>query len=130
MKGIRAMQNDLSKACTADLGKSDFANWLFEVRMIEREIEHCVKHLKKWMRDECVDTPFMLGPAKSYLQREPLGVVAILGSWNYPLATAVGPMVCALAAGNCILMKPSEMAPNVAKVVKQLFARFLDQSCI
>ena len=124
------MQNDLSKACTADLGKSDFANWLFEVRMIEREIEHCVKHLKKWMRDECVDTPFMLGPAKSYLQREPLGVVAILGSWNYPLATAVGPMVCALAAGNCILMKPSEMAPNVAKVVKQLFARFLDQSCI
>ena len=124
------MQNDLSKACTADLGKSDFANWLFEVRMIEREIEHCVKHLKKWMRDECVDTPFMLGPAKSYLQREPLGVVAILGSWNYPLATAVGPMVCALAAGNAILMKPSEMAPNVAKVVKQLFARFLDQSCI
>ena len=118
MKGIRTMGPELSKACSADLGKSDFANWLFELRCIEREIEHSLKHLKKWMRVECVDTPFALGPPKSYLQREPLGVVAIIGSWNYPLATAVGPMVAAMAAGNCVLMKPSEMAPNVAKVVK------------
>ena len=70
------------------------------------------------MTDECVDTPLMLGPAKSYLQREPLGVVAILGSWNYPLATTLAPVVSAITAGNCVLLKPSEMAPFTAKVVK------------
>jgi aldehyde dehydrogenase (NAD+) len=128
MKGLNAMSADLSKAVTADLAKDDFSNWLFEVRMLEREIEHGLKHLKGWMKDECVDTPLMLGPAKSYLQKEPLGVVAVLGSWNYPLATALGPVISAILAGNCVILKPSEMAPYTAKAVKTLFARFLDLS--
>jgi len=123
------MAGDLSKALTADLEKSDFANWLFELRAVEREIEHALKHLKSWMKDEPVDTPFALGPAKSYLQREPLGVVAVIGSWNYPVATSIGPVVAAIAAGNCVLLKPSEMAPFSAKAMKQLFARFLDLNC-
>jgi len=129
LKGIKTLAPELSKAMSADLGKDDFANWLYELRTLEREIEHTLMNLKKWMKDESVDTPFVIGPAKSFLQREPLGVVAILGSWNYPIATSLGPMVSAIAAGNCVLMKPSEMAVNTAKVVKQLFARFLDQSC-
>lgn len=66
-KGLGIMAKDLSKAVTADLQKDDFANWLFELRMLEREIEHNLKHLKSWMKDECVDTPLFLGPAKSYL---------------------------------------------------------------
>ena len=126
MKGIKTMAKDLSQAVTQDLAKDDFSNWMFELRMIEREIEHCLKHLKSWMKDEVVDTPLFLGPARSYLQREPLGVVAVLGSWNYPLATAIGPVVAAMAAGNCVLLKPSEMAPWTAKAVKTLFSRFLD----
>jgi len=125
-KGLIALAGDLSKAVTADLAKDDFSNWLFEIRMLEREIEHCLKHLKGWMKDECVNTPLMLGPAKSYLQKEPLGVVAVLGSWNYPLATSIGPVISAIAAGNCVILKPSEMAPYTAVVVKTLFARFLD----
>ena len=79
------LAKELSKAVTADLQKEDFANWLFELRGLELEIEHNIDHLKAWMKDESVDTPMYLGPAKSYLQREPLGVVAVLGSWNYPL---------------------------------------------
>ena len=126
MKGIKTMAADLSTAVTQDLGKDDFSNWMFELRMIEREIEHALKHLKSWMKDESVDTPLFLGPAQSYLQREPLGIVVVLGSWNYPLATAIGPVVAAMAAGNCVLLKPSEMAPYTARVVKTLFARFLD----
>lgn len=66
-KGLQTMAGDLSKALTADLDKSDFANWLFEIRNCEREIEHSLRHLKTWMRDESVDTPFALGPAESYL---------------------------------------------------------------
>ena len=61
------MSKEISKAISDDLEKSDFANWLYELRFIEREIEHTLKHLKSWMKDECVDTPLMLGPAKSYL---------------------------------------------------------------
>ena len=126
MKGVQTMGKDLSQAVTQDLAKDDFSNWMFELRCIEREIEHALKHLKSWMTDEVMDTPLFLGPARSYLQREPLGVVAVLGSWNYPLATAIGPVVAAMAAGNCVLLKPSEMAPWTAKAVKTLFARFLD----
>lgn len=124
------MGPDISKAIGADLGKSDFANWLFEIRAMEREIEHALKHLKSWMRDESVDTPFIIGPAQSYLQKEPLGVVAVLGSWNYPLATALGPVISAIAAGNCVLLKPSEMAANTANAVFTLFQRFLDRNTL
>ena len=124
------MASELSKAVTTDLAKSDFSNWLFELCMLEREIDHTLAHLSRWMKDECVDTPLMLGPGKSYLQREPLGVVAVLGSWNYPLATLIGPVISAISAGNAVLLKPSEMAPFTAKAVKTLFARFMDLSTI
>ena len=94
--------------------------------MVEREIEHSLKHLASWAKDEAVDTALMLGPAKSYLQREPLGIVVVLGAWNYPLATMVGPVVSAIAAGNCVLLKPSEMAPYTAVAVKKLFDSYMD----
>ena len=129
-KGLKTMASDLSTAVTKDLAKSDFSNWLFELCMLEREIDHTLAHLKSWVKDECVDTPLMLGPGDSYLQKEPLGIVAVLGSWNYPLATLIGPVISAIAAGNCVLLKPSEMAPWTAKSVKQLFARFMDLSAI
>jgi len=78
------------------------------------------------MKDESVDTPLAFGPAKSYIQKEPMGVVAILGSWNFPLATLLGPLVSAIAAGNAVIVKPSEMSPFSAKVIKSLFMRHLD----
>lgn len=61
------MAKEISKAGTDDLGKDDFSNWFLEIRGMEREIEHALDHLKTWMKDECVDTPMMLGPARSYL---------------------------------------------------------------
>ena len=123
------MASDLSKAVTADLAKSDFVNWLYELRVIEREIEYALDHLKEWMKDESVNTPLAIGPGKSYLSREPLGVVAVIGTWNYPIATSFGPVVSAIAAGNCVLFKPSEMAVHTALAVKQLFTKFLDANC-
>mmetsp|Transcript_1469 Transcript_1469/g.2013 ORF Transcript_1469/g.2013 Transcript_1469/m.2013 type:complete len:133 (-) Transcript_1469:1330-1728(-) len=66
-KGFRTLSKELSTATSTDLGKNDFSNWLFELRFVEREIEHCLKHLRSWMEDEVVDTPLMLGPARSYL---------------------------------------------------------------
>jgi aldehyde dehydrogenase (NAD+) len=81
------------------------------------------------MAEECVDTPFMIGPGKSYIVKEPLGVVAVLGSWNYPLYTSLCPMINAIAAGNCVVLKPSEMAPYTSRVLKKIIAFNLDTSC-
>jgi aldehyde dehydrogenase (NAD+) len=80
------------------------------------------------MKDEARDTPFMIGPGKSYIVKEPLGVVAVIGSWNFPLVTTISPMISAIAAGNVVLFKPSEFAPYCSVVFKRLFARYLDSS--
>lgn len=78
------------------------------------------------MKEECVDTPFSLGPGKSYIMKEPLGVIAVMGSWNFPISTTIVPAISAIAAGNCVVIKPSEMAPWSAKIMKTLCARYLD----
>lgn len=80
------------------------------------------------MKDEPRDTPFMIGPGQSFIISEPLGVIAILGSWNYPLVTSISPLISAIAAGNVALFKPSEFAPHTSIVCKRLFARYLDTS--
>lgn len=80
------------------------------------------------MKEEPRDTPFVIGPGTTYIVREPLGVVAILGSWNYPLVTTLSPMISAIAAGNVVILKPSEFSPHVTMICKRLFARYLDSS--
>jgi aldehyde dehydrogenase (NAD+) len=112
-----------------DLGKCQFVNWAFEILLCQRDIKHSMDHLKQWMKPESVDTPFMLAPGKSYTVCEPLGVTAILGSWNFPLITTIMPLVAAIAAGNCVVLKPSEMSVYCSGALKQLVARNLDISC-
>ena len=129
-KGIQALQADFDKALTQDLGKDTFVNWLYEINICLREVDDAIANLKSWMKDECVHTPFVLGPAKSYIQYEPLGVVCVIGSWNYPLATLLPPLASAMAAGNAVVVKPSEMAPYTAVVVKQLLGCYLDTNAV
>ena len=124
--GMTKMRPELDRALTQDLGKETFVNWMFEFLLIEREIDHTLANLKEWMEDVCVDTPMAIGPGKSYIQREPLGVVVILGAWNFPFSTALGPMIDAMAAGNTVVLKPSELAPHVAKATELLFRKYLD----
>ena len=126
--GLTVMEKELSIALTNDLGKSDFTNWMFEFATLHREIDDIVGNLKKWMADECVDTHLALGPGKSYLMKEPLGVILVLGSWNFPLSTTLLPAITAIAAGNAVVIKPSEMSAYSAKAMKTLCARYLDLS--
>jgi aldehyde dehydrogenase (NAD+) len=127
-KGVTELTKDFDEALTKDLGKGTFENWLCELMMVTREINHALESLKHWMRDEPRDTPFIIGPGESYLAREPLGVVAILGSWNYPLVTTLSPLVSAISAGNAVIFKPSEFSPYTSVVLKRLFARYLDSA--
>lgn len=125
-QGVRTMTTELSDAVKADLGRDQFTNWFIEINILEHELDHTIEHLHQWAKDKYVDTPMMLGPATSKISYEPFGVVLIMGSWNYPLYTLLGPMIHAMAGGNTIIIKPSEIAPHVSNAVKRLVIKYLD----
>ena len=81
------------------------------------------------MKDIVVDTPMVIGPAKSKIVYEPLGVVLIMGSWNFPLFTTISPLINVIASGNCAVIKPSEISKHSLRKVKALIARYLDMNC-
>lgn len=110
----------------ADLGREGFVTWLCEISLILSEIDHTIANLRKWSRTISVDTPMFLGPAKSKIVYEPLGVVCVIGSWNFPLFTIIGPLIGVIASGNCAVIKPSEIAPTTLRKVKALITRSLE----
>ena len=110
----------LSQALRADLGKPDVEAYGMEIDPLLKEIRLAKKHLLKWMSPQNVSTPFFLTPAKSRIYREPLGVVLIIAPWNYPLYLTLSPLVGAIAAGNCAVIKPSELSLNTTRVLALL----------
>lgn len=110
----------LHEALHADLKKSPEESWVTETGFLLSEINAALKHLRSWMESERVGTNLVNLPSSSYVLREPLGVVLIVAPWNYPLQLLLAPLVGAIAAGNCIVLKPSEVAPATAAVMKQL----------
>ncbi|BBM00147.1 aldehyde dehydrogenase [Microbulbifer sp. GL-2] len=115
---IQALQQDLHKAPQEA--------YLTEISFLYSDIDHTLKHLKKWARPRKVSSPLLTQPAKSYIQPEPLGVVLIIGAWNYPLQLLLSPLVPAIAAGNCAVVKPSELSPAVSHLVAELLPQYLD----
>lgn len=114
-------ETELIGALSKDLGKSDFEGWLTEAHFTRMELDHTVKHLKQWMKPRRVPASLLHQPSKCIVQREPLGVVLIMGPWNYPAQLTLGPLIGALAAGNCAIIKPSELAPATsAWIAKRL----------
>jgi aldehyde dehydrogenase (NAD+) len=81
------------------------------------------------MKDESRDTPMIMAPAKSFIRYEPLGVVLIFGSWNYPYVVNLKPLCQAITAGNCAVIKPSEFSPSSSSVIKELVDTYMDKDC-
>lgn len=123
-------EEELLQALADDLGKSKAEGWLTEVGFLRSDIKHTLKHLRQWMRPQRVSQPMMAWPGKSYLQPEPLGVVLIMGAWNYPLQLLLSPLVAALAAGNCAVVKPSELAAATATLLARLLPDYLDTNAV
>jgi len=90
------------------------------------EIKHAAKHLKKWMAPQRVSTALQFMPAKNRLIPQPLGVVGIVAPWNYPLQLTLAPAVGALAAGNRVMIKPSELVPRFSALLKEVIAAKFD----
>lgn len=125
-----AHEKDFCEALAKDLSKSATESWLTEVSFVINESRFVRKNLRKWMRDQRVHTPLFALPGRSWVRSEPLGTLLIIAPWNYPLQLCLAPLVTALAAGNCAVIKPSELAPETSKVLARLLPRFVDSECV
>ena len=94
------------------------------------DIEHTYDSIDSLTKPESVDTGLLTGPAFSWIKPEPFGVCLVLGAWNYPLPTSLPMVATALAAGNCVCLKPSELSPNTSNVMAKLFKNYLDNSAL
>jgi aldehyde dehydrogenase (NAD+) len=123
-------ERDIVEAVKADLGRNDFDAWFGDVAPPLGDIEYALKHLKSWMKPQRRKVPLMQMPAKARIQYEPLGVVLVIGPWNYPVNLSLGPVVAALAAGNCVVLKPSEVAPRTSALMAELLPAYLDADAV
>ncbi|MFZ1729540.1 MAG: aldehyde dehydrogenase family protein [Bacteroidota bacterium] len=121
---------DIVEALKADLGKSATEAYASEIGFLLAEIHHVQKHLPKWMKPHRVKTMFMHAPASSRIISEPLGVAAIFGTWNYPFQIMLSPLIGALAAGNCALLKPSEISEHSAELLERLVAEYFNPDVV
>ena len=117
---ITQREERLLDALAADFGKPRPEAWLTEVGFTVSDIEHTLANLPLWMRPEKVPTPVAFKPGKSEIVREPVGVTCVIAPWNYPVQLLLLPMVAAIAAGNAVVGKPSELAPNTATELTDL----------
>lgn len=123
-------EGTLSTALADDLGKPAAEAYGTEIGFTTGEIDHALRHLDSWMADEKVRVPIHLKPASARIVREPLGVVGIIGPWNYPVQLVLAPLVAALAAGNTAVLKPSEVAPTVSATLAELVPKYLDERAV
>jgi coniferyl-aldehyde dehydrogenase len=129
---VERNEDRIAEAISADFGnRSRFETGLAEVFVSIAEIKYTLRHLRRWMRPKRVPTPIYMLPARARIQRQPLGVIGIISPWNYPLFLSL-PAVCgALAAGNRVLLKPSELAPRFSDLLRVLVAeRFAEDEWV
>ncbi|MFI1071553.1 aldehyde dehydrogenase family protein [Streptomyces puniciscabiei] len=122
---------DLAAALHADLGKSSTEAYRTEIDFTIREIDHTLDHLQEWLRPEPAPVPAHLGAdATAWTQYDPLGVVLVIAPWNYPAQLLLAPMVGALASGNAVVAKPSELAPATSAALAELIPAYLDTDAV
>jgi aldehyde dehydrogenase (NAD+) len=129
-KAIRQYETQVLEALYKDLHKPAAEAYATEIGFVYAEISHALKHLSAWMKPTRVSSPLMLFPSSSKIFRDSLGVVLIIAPWNYPFQLLIGPLIGAIAGGNCAVLKPSELTPNTATVVANMINDFFDPAFI
>jgi aldehyde dehydrogenase (NAD+) len=120
----------LLSALQADLGKSPGQGYASEFGLVQMEIRHALRNLRRWAAPQRRRTPWFVAPARGWVQSEPFGVALILGPWNYPVQLLLAPLVSAIAAGNCAVLKPSELAPRTAEAITELIRDCFDEESV
>ncbi len=121
-EAIRSHETEIFSALSQDLAKPPIESFISEVAFIYDEIKTGLSHLSKWMKPVRVSSPLVQQPATSRIYSEPLGTVLVIGPWNYPFQLVVAPMVAAIAAGNTVVLKPSELAPATSKILAKVMS--------
>lgn len=119
-------EHEMLTALAEDLGKPPQESWVTEVSYLTNDIDYVLKNLKKWMKARTVYTPIVAQPSRSFIEAEPLGTVLVIGAWNYPFQLILAPLIAAISAGNCALIKPSELAAASSALLAKLIPLYLD----
>jgi aldehyde dehydrogenase (NAD+) len=134
LRALRSMltenASEFENALGADLGKNSTESQLVEIGFVIGEIDFTLKHLRAWLKPRPVGVPGAVMPARASVVREPLGVVLVIAPWNYPVQLLLTPLVGALAAGNAVVLKPSELAPVTSAAMARLIPNYLDQRAV
>src|SRR6202167_902320 len=121
LKALRARREEFVQAISEDFGgRSRQETLLLEVSPLVNTIRHAIRHLPQWMRPRPAAAGWQFLPGRARVVYQPLGVVGVIGAWNYPLLLSLSPVVSALAAGNHAMLKPSELAPRTADLLARL----------
>ncbi|GAE25380.1 aldehyde dehydrogenase [Halalkalibacter wakoensis JCM 9140] len=120
--GIKANEDKLLQALQEDLNKSEFEAYTSEIGIVLEEIRFTLKKLQSWAKPKKVKTPMTHIGSSSYIYSEPYGVAFIIAPWNYPFQLAIAPLIGAIAAGNCAILKPSELTPKTSEVLQNLIS--------
>jgi len=121
-------RDEVREALWADYEKPAAEVDLSEILPVIGEARHAMRHLRSWMKPHRVSTPLILFGSRSRILYQPKGVILIISPWNFPINLTLGPLVSAIAAGNCAMLKPSEMTPNASACMKRILGDLFDES--
>ncbi|MDF3338540.1 aldehyde dehydrogenase family protein [Mycolicibacterium septicum] len=123
-------ETQIIDALSADLGRAPFESWLTDIAGTVAEARYAAKHVKRWMRRDrrMLELPQL--PGRGWVEHEPYGTVLIIGTWNLPFLLTLGPAISAIAAGNTVVVKPSEFAPQTSRLLAELVPRYLDHDAV
>lgn len=123
---VKDYEKEIQEALQKDLGKPGFESYLAEIEFILQELRYTLKKLNSWVKPKKVRTPILHFPGTSHIYREPFGCVLIISPWNYPFHLAIAPAIGAIAAGNSVIIKPSEHAPETALLLEKMINQNFD----
>lgn len=127
---IKKYELELLNALKVDLKRSQFESFASEIGPLYKEIDFLLNNLKKWLKPIKVHTPLIFFPSTSKIYNVPLGIVFIIAPWNYPIWLLISPLIGAIAGGNCVILKTSELAKNVVLVLDKLFKETFKENYI
>ncbi|KAL6906176.1 hypothetical protein ACP4OV_003777 [Aristida adscensionis] len=130
LRMVTEMEGEICAALRADLAKPLTEAYVHEISLVRTSCMFALKNLKKWMKPKKVPAGILTFPSTARITEEPLGVVLVISAWNYPFLLAIDPIIGAIAAGNAVVLKPSEIAPATSSLLAGLLPRFVDGSCI
>ncbi len=116
------------RALNDDLRKSNYETYLTEIGILISEIDLFLKNIEKWAKPKKVKSSLLSFPSSDYIYSEPYGKVLVISPWNYPFQLAILPVMSAVAAGNTVVLKPSEHAPHTSKLIKEIIEKVFNKS--